>query len=181
MKLYLVRHGQTDWNLNERIQGLSDIPLNDTGITQAKELAQQIKAQGLAFDAVYASPLQRAYNTAEIITDKQYNIITSPLIVERSFGDIEGTTPSERTISNAEIDDSTVCSQYNIETIDHIFERSEQFLAQLRSTHPNDATILVVAHGGFLRHLHFTIVGHDANTDLYSARFGNCEMRVYEI
>ncbi len=67
MQIYLVRHGETDWNRENRLQGQTDIPLNNTGISQAHQLRQKINARNLKFDAVYVSPLQRTLKTAQII------------------------------------------------------------------------------------------------------------------
>ena len=69
MKLYLVRHGQTDWNIGKQAQGVADIELNATGIAQAEALRDRIAAEGLQFGYVYASPLRRAKKTAQIITN----------------------------------------------------------------------------------------------------------------
>ena len=65
MKIYLVRHGETDWNLQERMQGQADNELNDTGKKQARIVAD--KLQGITFDAAFSSTLRRAITTAEII------------------------------------------------------------------------------------------------------------------
>ena len=67
MRLYIARHGQTDWNVQHKAQGRTDIPLNDIGKKQAAELRNQIK--DIEFDAVYASPLKRATETAQIAID----------------------------------------------------------------------------------------------------------------
>ena len=68
--IYIVRHGQTDWNVEGRNQGRTDIELNETGIKQAEEIAK--KLEGKKFDMVFSSPLKRAYKTAQIISNKSY-------------------------------------------------------------------------------------------------------------
>ena len=65
MKIYLIRHGETDWNLEQRLQGATDIPLNENGLELARETAKGL--QDVPFDVVYTSPLTRARQTAEII------------------------------------------------------------------------------------------------------------------
>lgn len=68
MKLFLIRHGQTDWNLKGKIQGSCDIELNDTGINQAKELSKKILEEGYKFSKIYSSLQRRAVKTAEILS-----------------------------------------------------------------------------------------------------------------
>ena len=94
MKLYLVRHGQTDLNRVRRYQGRIDVPLNETGIGQARQLAVRLSSE--PFDAIYASPLARAHETARLIHDgRSIAIITSPELVEMDFGRLEGKTYQE--------------------------------------------------------------------------------------
>lgn len=69
MKLYLARHGETDWNLLNRIQGQTDIPLNENGRRQAVELSRAIKERGLYFERIYTSKMLRAKETARIVAD----------------------------------------------------------------------------------------------------------------
>ena len=89
MKLFLLRHGETDWNKEWRLQGFSDIPLNEKGIEQAKEAALGVK--NIKFDAVYASPLDRAVTTASIIGNvPRESIICDERILEADFGPFEG-------------------------------------------------------------------------------------------
>lgn len=69
LKIYLARHGQDQDNVLGILNGHRDQPLTGLGITQAQKLAEHIKKMGITFDKVYASPLQRAYRTAEIVTE----------------------------------------------------------------------------------------------------------------
>lgn len=95
MELYLIRHGQTDWNREKRIQGTEDIPLNDTGRHQAAVCAQALSA--LPFEAIYTSPLSRAVETARIISDacRHAPVILEPGLTERDFGIGSGLTYEE--------------------------------------------------------------------------------------
>lgn len=88
MKLYLARHGLTDWNKEMRAQGRKDLSLNAEGRAQAEELRDKIK--GIEFTAVYASPLKRAAETVEIAVGDRSEIIYDDRLLERSFGDFEG-------------------------------------------------------------------------------------------
>jgi broad specificity phosphatase PhoE len=87
--LGLLRHGQTDWNIDFRLQGTSDIPLNATGIAQARAVAEGIDAD---WDVVLASPLSRAIDTANIVRERHgfSEVAIMPLLLERSFGEAEG-------------------------------------------------------------------------------------------
>lgn len=91
MNIYLIRHGQTDFNLNDLIQGWSDNPLNENGIRQAIEIANKIKY--IRFDVIYSSDLKRAIQTAEIIKqhlDYDVKIVLEPKLREQNMGDWEG-------------------------------------------------------------------------------------------
>ena len=89
MQLILVRHGETPWNKEGRIQGTSDIELSDTGIEQARKLALSLKDSKI--EAIHASPLKRAYRTAEIINSFHgRNIEVHPELMEMDQGDFEG-------------------------------------------------------------------------------------------
>ena len=93
MQLYLARHGETDWNLSNRIQGQTDIPLNENGRKQAVELVNTIKERGLHFDKIYTSKMMRAMETAKIVAGElgvKAQILEG--IEEISFGEWEGYT-----------------------------------------------------------------------------------------
>ena len=81
MAIYYTRHGQTDWNLDYKIQGRKDISLNETGRKEAEEL--RIKIQDIPLDIIYSSPLKRAYETAEIARgDRDIPLLTDNRLAE---------------------------------------------------------------------------------------------------
>ena len=87
--IYLVRHGQTEWNAQNIIQGQKDASLTEVGLNQAKKIKELCK--NIPFEAVFSSDLGRAHNTAKIIAqDRNITIHTSNLLRERSFGPFEG-------------------------------------------------------------------------------------------
>jgi len=95
MKICLVRHGETDWNKLGRLQGSSDIPLNETGIMQATMAAHALKDTG--YEIVVTSPLTRAKQTAQIIADfSGLSLIEMDAFKERCFGVAEGLLKEER-------------------------------------------------------------------------------------
>lgn len=96
MSIYLARHGQTDWNLEFRIQGQSDIPLNRTGEMQAAELYANLVKEGAEIAKIYSSTLSRAYKTASIVGEKYgVPVIKIPGLEEVDFGLFEGHTWDE--------------------------------------------------------------------------------------
>jgi broad specificity phosphatase PhoE len=94
MKIYLIRHGQTDWNIQRKIQGSHDIPLNETGRRQAKKLAQGMDSRPVS--RIFSSTLTRARETAECISSRQgVEIYFMPQLIEVEFGEWEGLTWEE--------------------------------------------------------------------------------------
>ncbi len=183
MKLYLVRHGQTDWNIGKQAQGVADIELNATGIAQAEALRDQIAAENLRLDYIYASPLRRAKKTAQIITDNRTDIIYDDRIIERNYGDLEGKIVDWDSLG---VDDLNIRQNTNIhglEPIQTVLARSKSFLDDLLARHASepDAHILIVAHGTLLKTLHYNIVGYDENTNLRGFHLENCELVEYSI
>src|SRR5438093_5554077 len=87
LRIYLARHGQTDWNREGRTQGGMDIPLNETGRQQARQL--KIRLASIRLDAVYSSTLSRSRETAEIVQGGG-TVVKLPGLIERRFGKFEG-------------------------------------------------------------------------------------------
>ena len=158
MNLLLIRHGQTNWNLEQRFQGQSDIPLNETGRKQAAALADRLSAK--QFDAIYSSDLQRAAETAAIILQMSgFNPDLHPdsRLREVNFGDWEGLTYDE---IRAKHPDPLAAWEADIfknappngETLEGLAVRVQSMLDELREKH-EDQNILIVAHGGVLQTL----------------------------
>jgi broad specificity phosphatase PhoE len=140
MKIYLIRHGQTDWNIQQRFQGREDIPLNEVGILQAVECGNALK--GDYFKAVITSPLTRASKTAEIIADivSAEQFIIEKQIIERDFSRVSGMTPREREIfyASGEKDDKEPWDILCHRMVSCIKHYGEQFKSN---------NIIMVSHG----------------------------------
>lgn len=145
MKVYFVRHGQTDWNKELRIQGRTDIPLNDEGIRQAEKSAAFLKEE--SFDLVVTSPLSRAKQTAEIIaTTTGLPLVEMNQFIERDYGETEGLTLEERI---ARFPDG----QYKaVESVEDVITRVKEGLEELQNNYPGK-NIIVVSHGGVINAL----------------------------
>ncbi|MES2169549.1 MAG: histidine phosphatase family protein [Actinomycetota bacterium] len=143
--LYLVRHGETDWNLARRIQGSTDIPLNETGRAQARRAGELLARR--SWDGIVSSPLSRAYETAEIIGEAigipEVEVLDD--LVERAYGDAEGLRDHE--ISLRFPGDTIVPGR---ETRDAVAARVVPSLLELAGRHPGK-NLIVTTHGGVIR------------------------------
>lgn len=158
MDIYLIRHGETDWNKVKRLQGITDIPLNAYGIELAEKTAEGLK--DVPFDRIYTSPLIRAYKTAEIIRrDRPIEIIPTEGLLEISFGDYEGLTylPEKYNIPKPGFrkffdDPEHYDTPPNGESLSHLRERTSSFVRGVMNDPANeDLTILMAAHGAAIR------------------------------
>lgn len=153
--LHIVRHGQTDWNIQGITQGETDIPLNSEGIKQARASGKNLK--DIKFDAVFSSDLIRAKKTAEIITlEKQLAIETTHLLRERRYGKLDGKPYNmmkkyydtwER-LSKKERVNYRPYKGY--ETDEEVVNRFITFLREIAVGHCGES-VLVVTHGGLMR------------------------------
>ena len=154
MLFYLVRHGQTDWNRAGKIQGTTDIPLNETGRQQAEQLATVLKERSgypakTRIDAVYASPLARAFQTAEILA-KEGKLPLRRLtgLRERDFGCWEGKSWQQVDEFHLWREQPMVGIPSGGESRKSCEARSERAIRQILEETAGDAVI--VAHGGIL-------------------------------
>jgi broad specificity phosphatase PhoE len=144
--ILLARHGQTDWNRDGRYQGHADPPLNETGRVQAGELAEALSDDPL--DAVYASDLRRAYETAEIVGARL------GLPVARETGLREVDVGSWEGLKREETDGR----DWDGETYEQHRERLLLALRKIGEIHPG-GRVLVISHGGSLRRIQEVVVG----------------------
>lgn len=153
----LIRHGQTDWNKAGKMQGHTDIPLNDQGKIQARQLAEHLSRQNLKWDAIYSSDLQRASMTANIISGVLHlgDVRVDERLRERSYGKAEGMTVAER----KERFGDRLETEAGIETEAAVIERGRQFLEQLMAREEGKR-ILLVSHGGFLKRFIHMLIDH---------------------
>jgi len=144
-ELYLVRHGETDWNAARRIQGRTDIPLNDEGRAQARRAAELLARR--RWDAVYSSPLSRAHETAEIIAGHLGldGVTDVDDLVERDYGDAEGMSFEQ--IEALYPEGVRAPGQ---ETRAAVAARVVPALLALAERHPGER-LVVVSHGGAIR------------------------------
>ena len=182
LKIYLARHGQDVDNASRILNGRRNEPLSDKGIEQANEVAGKIKATGIRFDHVYSSPLQRAYKTAEIITDtlgiSKPEVL--PDLVERDFGIMTGQPQSkiEEMCSPDIIKSDTIIYFLNpegAETFPQLVERAKKLLDTLKDKH-KDENILLVTHGDFGKMIYTAYYNLSWKEVLNMFHFGNSEL-----
>ena len=143
MSLYFVRHGQTDWNAQAKIQGRSDIELNEEGIKQAYQTAALF--QNIKIDKIYCSPLKRAKQTAEIINEVcKAEVVVEKELQERCFGEYEGVNVRSLNIYLWSFD-TPLCD--GAESMDDFFLRVQKVVEKVKNE-ACEKNVLFVAHGG---------------------------------
>jgi len=151
--ILLIRHGETDWNREKRLQGYLDIGLNSIGIEQAKLLAKVLATESI--DVAYASDLSRAYDTAQMIANHhQLEVQQDALLRERCYGEIQGKTYAEIEQTHPENYHAWVTRNANFqpkdgESLQQFYDRVITGIKQIAKRHLGQ-TILIVAHGGVL-------------------------------
>ena len=157
LDLWLVRHGETEWNATKRVQGHSDVPLNELGERQAQALAERL--EGAKFDEVYASDLSRAYRTAQICF-RTASIQKDERLREIHLGEFEGRDWT--TFDEAERLQASVwfMGPYDErvpggESSDDLQARARAWLNSL----PRQGRVIAFAHGGVIATMLYSVVG----------------------
>jgi probable phosphoglycerate mutase len=179
-EIWLIRHGETDWNRERRLQGWQDIPLNAHGTNQARHLAERLEreARNGPFDAIYSSDLQRAYRTALPVAERlDLRVRSEPGLRERCYGVLEGVT-----MDRLDVEQPEAAAAWKSREPDRSLEGGEtlrQFHLRVVATIDDVAQrhdggrVLVFTHGGALdivwRHAHGIPLTHPRDAALLNA------------
>lgn len=175
MKILVTRHGQTDWNMEKRIQGRSDIELNSKGIEQAYQTKENLKEEKI--DLIFCSPLKRAKQTANIINEERnVPIIYDERLLEICYGENEGKIQDEfdyngfwNVINTHEYKDA--------ENVNSLIKRVENFMNELKER--KEENVLIVTHNGVCRAINVYFYGVPEDNNLIKLGIKNCEIVEY--
>lgn len=177
--LYIIRHGKTDWNEIHKLQGRTDIPLNEDGRAMAREAAVEYK--DINFDVCYCSPLIRAYETAQILLEgRDIPIITDDRLKEMSFGIYEGV---ENSFSIPDCPVNVLFQQPEKyagvpegETLEELYARTGEFLTEVvKPLLESGKDVLIVGHGAMNSSIYCQVKKVPV-ADFWKAGIPNCKI-----
>lgn len=186
MRIILIRHGQTQWNSEGRVQGRTDIPLNARGMAQAEAVGEWLS--GRKIDAVYASPLMRAHDTAKAIADR-HNLCVKLLdeMIEIEFGLWEGKTSRELSKEFPEfwVDwswhlDEEKSAMMRAESAYAILARAKRAVSAVMDENAADATVAIVSHTMPIKLLMADAVGIPLE-NMRQVKVDNCGVCEFEL
>ena len=178
MKIYVTRHGQTDYNKDEIILGVTDLPLNETGMAQARELAENVEKLG-DVDIIIASPMKRALTTAQAVADRcGLEIIVAERLREWDYGGFEGRSRFTEGFAENKVNFGVRMGKSG-ESLLQLSHRVYSVLEDIKAKY-SDKTVLVVCHGGICRVIETYF--NDMTNEEYSNWFmGNCQIIGYSL
>lgn len=187
MELYIIRHGQTMWNKERKLQGSTDIMLNEEGIRLARLTGEGLK--NVYFDKIYSSPLTRAYDTACYIRgDRNIPIVKDERIRELCFGNLEGKNLDEMAADkNSHFqhffdEPHLYVPDENGETLESMIERGAAFLKEEIEAHEKEyQRVMIVAHGAMNRALLSHIKKNDIKDFWEGAVQRNCSVIIIKL
>jgi broad specificity phosphatase PhoE len=165
LRVFLIRHGETDWNATGRWQGRAPVPLNAVGMEQAQRLARYLAAHGPRIDALYSSDLKRAMQTAAAIAGPQgLTVLPEPGLREVDLGDWQGLTRAEAEAWDAERYAVYLAARGgspppNGESWDQVKARARRTFDDLTARCDETSTIALVSHGGTIGRLIESLFG----------------------
>lgn len=174
MKILVARHGETDWNKMNKILGRTDIPLNETGIMQARQLRDKIS---YPISVIFSSPLERTALTAKIINEsRNAEIIYDDRLIEMNFGIFEGV---DRRDEQYQKEKRNFFMRYpGGESFFQVAQRVYNFLDEVIDKY-SDENVLIVTHNGICRVIR-TYFYDMENEDFARYSLGNCEIEIYD-
>lgn len=176
MKLYIARHGETTWNAQNKVSGRTDVPLTERGIEQARRLAE--KMSGLPVDVIFASPLQRARQTAECIAEKLgLPVLTEERLIEQDYGIYEGVDCRTQAFLNNKRQFAFRYPQG--ESMMQVAARTYGLIGELQRKY-RGKNVLLVCHGGVIRVMK-TYFSDMNNEEFFHYSMDNCGYLEYEL
>ncbi len=182
MELYIVRQGQTSWNAQKRLQGRSDIDLNATGREAAIALGQALDEKGITFDAIYSSPLSRAYETACLIRGRKVTSIQRDhRLIELSFGIMEGRSYEEWPESDHFFHHPELyIPAAEAESLEQLRDRARSFIQEvIEPQYGHASRILITAHGALNKGIMCYLEGNDIAHFWGNRLQKNCEATIF--
>jgi len=183
MKIYFIRHGETDWNTEIKLQGRTDISLNENGRKVAKWTRDAMR--DIMFDVAFTSPLKRARETAEIILEgRDIPILDEERIIEVAFGTYEGNKKSswDDNMNNFFLHTDLYVPTEGGETIEEVLKREKEFLDEIFANPKyQESTILISTHGAALSGLLTVIKKNPIEKFWAGGLHKNCGISIVEV
>lgn len=178
MKLYVTRHGQTDYNKDEIILGTTDLPLNETGLAQARELAEYAEKLG-DIDIIISSPMNRALTTAKAAAERcGLDIIIDERLREWNYGEYEGKSRFTEGFAENKVNFGVRMGRSG-ESLLQLSHRVYSVLDDIKANY-KDKNVLVVCHGGICRVIE-TYFNNMTNEEYSNWFMGNCQVIEYTL
>ncbi|MCR5845998.1 MAG: histidine phosphatase family protein [bacterium] len=177
MKVYIVRHGETEKNKEKVLQGRSNSPLNDAGRAQSRKVRDWFAEQGILFDKVYSSPLSRAMETARIIAGDSADLISDDRLLEMDYGPYEGSSLTDPLPEIVEFFSDFVNNPApeGMESLSEIVARLGNFMMEIAND--GEECVLVATHAIAMKGA-IEYLTPDSKGKYWSTYFPNCV--VYE-
>lgn len=185
MELYVVRHGRTKWNAEGRLQGTTDIALDEEGRRVAIELGERMDRHGIVFDAIYVSPLIRAYETACLIRGRHnIPIIRDERLRELGFGICEGASYEEWLDSASPYrcffeEPERYLPPEEGESLESVCQRTKEFVREVLESKPSEGRYMVVAHGALNKGMMCYLEGNTIDRFWGEGLQKNCEADIF--
>ena len=178
--IYITRHGESQWNIEGKVQGVTDTPLTAKGIEQAQVLAKKIKETEIKIDEILYSPLSRATDTAKILAEENGLPLTlEPRLIEQNFGEYEGHEWKKHPGVFHEAKKQFASDYNGGESMLRLAQRIYNLLDELKArSQAENKTFLLVTHGGIARMIHSYFYS-ETNEEFSSTEIGNCEIKEY--